>query len=152
MKSSGGNPRCNWLNLFSSTAENEGTAASIGSPIGYAAAIKHDLQTWDHPMLSLKRKPPCHAHIKQQRGSQTRNVFPSCVSALSRLQTPFCFPLCDTIIGSKPFHTWPTAIIIRHSFCTFLMIRAPRHTCYFHTQNNTAYAECINFARAAAAW
>lgn len=70
------------------------------------------------------------------------------LSALSRLQTPFYSPLWGAMIGSQLYHTWPTAIIIRYSFCSFPQL-SPHHlqdaTYHFHTQNNTAYAEYIHF-------
>lgn len=78
---------------------------------------------------------PCSYQTAE--GFTDETCFPLCFSALSRLQTRLYSPLCDAMIGSKLYHTWPTAIIIRHSFCTFLTVKSPRHNVSFsHSKQN----------------
>ena len=72
---------------------------------------------------------PCSYQTAE--GFTDKKYFTLCCSALSRLQTPFDYPLCDAMIGTKLYHTWPTAITIRYSFCTFLTVKPPRHNVSF---------------------
>lgn len=44
------------------------------------------------------------------------------------------------MIGYKLCHTWPPAIIIRYSFCTFFTVKPPRHNVSFsHSKQHSIY-------------
>lgn len=100
---------------------------SLDSQLQLDMFCKHEIVVCCQSTKSRYASMPCSYQTAE--GSTDKKCFPPlpCFSALSRLQTPFDSPLCDTI-ASKLYPTWPTAIIIRY---TFLAVKPPRYNISF---------------------
>lgn len=107
---------------------NRSSAAHMGSLTGFTAAVWHVLQTWDRRMLSLNYEPIClyAMLISNSRGVHGHKPLNSSIRHLQQL-------------------------LFATAFAHSLRLSPQDTTYHFHTENNTAYAEYMNFAGAAAA-